>query len=258
VATQSYANTTFGPRGLDLLAAGASPEEALKVMLRTDSEREKRQVGIVSAAGDAATFSGSGCNAWAGGRRGAGYAVQGNILVGEEVVAATERAFLASKGKPLAERLFEALKAGDAAGGDSRGRQSAALVVVRDKGGYGGFSDRAIDLRVDDHGDPFGELGRLLGMALVNDSWNRGWTAFTEKKFAEARKWQERTAERAENQPGILPEVLYDLGVVRLAAGDPDAALAAVQRALKLNPKLLAQAQKDKDLEALWPRLAPK
>jgi len=255
VATQSFANTTYGPHGLELLAAGLAPDEALRVLLRTDPEREKRQVGIVGAAGESATFSGGGCNAWAGGRRGPGYAVQGNILVGEEVVAATERAFLASKGKSLGERLFAALKAGDAAGGDSRGRQSAALLVVRAKGGYGGFSDRAIDIRVDDHGDPFGELGRLLGMALVNDGWNRGWTAFTEKRFGEGRKWQERTAELAEKQPGILPEVLYDLGVIRLAAGDPDAALAAVKRAVQLNPKLQAQAAKDKDLEALWPKL---
>jgi hypothetical protein len=179
--------------------------------------------------------------------------VQGNILTGEEVVAAMERAFLASAGKPLAERLFAALAAGDAAGGDKRGRQSAALLVARAGAGYGGFTDRAVDLRVDDHADPFGELGRLLGLALVNDLWNRGWTAFTEKRFAEALSWQEQTAARAEATPGMLPEVLYDLAVIRWANRDREGARAALARAVELNPNLAAQARGDKDLEGLEP-----
>jgi uncharacterized Ntn-hydrolase superfamily protein len=151
VATQSFANTTFGPRGLELLERGLEPEEALEVMLRADDDRKRRQAGVVGAKGKSATFSGEECIDWAGGRSGPGYAVQGNILTGEEVVAAMEKAFLESKGKPLAERLYHALVAGDAAGGDSRGRQSAALLVVREGGGYGGFNDRAVDIRVDDH-----------------------------------------------------------------------------------------------------------
>ena len=203
--------------------------------------------------GDSATYSGSKCNAWAGGRHGPGYAVQGNILTGEPVVAAMERAFVDSKGKRLAERLYAAIVAGDHAGGDSRGHQSAALVVVRAGGGYNGKSDRAIDLRVDDHADPIGELGRLVGMALVNDDWNRGWAAFTGKKYAEALPWQERAATGAEKQPGMLPEVLYDLAVIRLAAGDRDGAMKALTRALALNPKLGTQADKDPDLERLRP-----
>lgn len=251
VATQSSANTTFGPRGLELLASGLTPDEALKVLLRSDEGRDERQVGIVRADGTSATYSGAKCNAWAGGRSGPGYAVQGNILTGEAVVAALERGFLESKGKPLAERLFAALEAGDAAGGDSRGRQSAAILVVRERGGYNGFTDRAVDVRVDDHADPIHEIGRLVRIALVNDSWNRGWTAFTEKRFPEALRWQERTAQGAETQPGILPEVLYDLAVIRLANGDKAGALAAVRRALVLNPKLEAQALEDKDLEGL-------
>jgi uncharacterized Ntn-hydrolase superfamily protein len=251
VATQSFANTSFGPRGLELLASGLNPEEALRVLLRGDDGRDQRQVGIVNASGESATYSGSKCNPWAGGRHGPGYTAQGNILVGEDVVAAMEKSFLESKGMPLAERLMAALKAGDAAGGDSRGRQSAALLVVRERGGYGGFTDLAVDIRVDDHQDPMGELNRLLGIALVNDYWNRGWTAFTEKRYPEALRWQERTAQKAEAQPGILPEVLYDLGVIRLASGDKEGALTAVRRALELNPKLEAQALKDKDLEGL-------
>lgn len=255
VATQAFANTTFGPRGLDLLARGASPEEVLTILLRGDDDRERRQVGVVSVDGTSATYTGTGPNAWAGGRSGPGYAVQGNILTGEAVVAAMERAYLASAGKPLAERLFAALEAGDAAGGDARGRQSAALLVCREGAGYGGFTDRAVDLRVDDHPDPFGEMRRLLGLAMVNDLWNRGWTAFTRKSFDEALTWQEQAAARAESQPALRPEVLYDLAVIRLAAGHPDAALDALRQALALNPRLSAQAAVDDDLLTIRGRL---
>jgi uncharacterized Ntn-hydrolase superfamily protein len=255
VATQASANTTYGPNGLELMARGATAEEALKVLVRGDDGRDRRQVGLVSASGDSATFTGPGCNSWAGGRRGPNYAVQGNILTGEPVVAAMEKAFLASAGQPLAERLLLALAAGDAAGGDSRGKQSAALLVCRAKGGYNGFTDRAVDVRVDDHADPFGELKRLVDMAVVNDLWNRGWTAFMEKRFAEALKWQEQATARAEAQPAMLPEVVYDLAVVRLAAGDRAGALTAARRALQLNPMLAAQAKSDPDLEAIRPEL---
>jgi len=251
VATQASANTSFGPNGLDLLARGATAEEALKVLLRGDEGRDRRQVGIVAASGDSATYTGSGSNSWAGGRRGPGYAVQGNILVGEAVVDAMERSFLATAGKPLAERLLLALAAGDAAGGDSRGRQSAALLVCRAKGGYNGFTDRAVDVRVDDHADPFRELTRLVGMAVVNDLWNRGWTAFLEKRLPEALKAQEEATARAEAQPAMLPEVVYDLAVIRLAAGSRAGAVEAARRALKLNPKLAAQAASDPDLAAI-------
>jgi uncharacterized Ntn-hydrolase superfamily protein len=251
VATQSFANTTYGPRGLELLELGVLPDEVVRVLTRSDDGREQRQLGVVAANGAAATYTGTKCNAWAGGRTGPNFAAQGNILAGEPVVAAMERAFLDTKGQTLAERLYAAIVAGDKAGGDARGRQSIALLVARAKGGYGGFTDRAIDLRVDDHSDPIVEMGRLLGIGLVNDLWNRGWTAFTEKKYAEARTFQERAAAMAENQPAVLPEVLYDLAVIRLAAGDLDGARKALDRALALNPKLKAQAEKDPDLEKL-------
>ncbi len=251
VATQASANASFGPAGLDLMARGLTAGEALKVLLRGDEGRERRQVGLVTASGDAATFTGSGAKAWAGGRKGPNYAVQGNILVGEAVVEAMERSFLSSAGRPLAERLLAALAAGDAAGDDSRGRQSAALLVCRANGGYNGFADRAVDVRVDDHADPFRELARLVGMAVVNDFWNRGWTGFMEKRYAEALKWQEEATVRAEAQPAMLPEVVYDLAVIRLAAGGRDGALAAARRALALNPKLAAQAAVDPDLAAI-------
>ena len=255
VATQANANTSYGPRGLELLERGIQPQEALEAMLRDDDDRDRRQAGVVNADGASATWSGGGCTAWAGGRHGPGYAIQGNILTGEDVVAAMESRFLETRGQPLAERLLEALLAGDAAGGDSRGRQSAALLVVRERGGYNGFTDRAIDVRVDDHADPMGELARLVRYALVNDTWNRGWTAFTEKRHPEALRWQRKTAEMAEEVPGMLPEVLYDLAVILQANGRSDEALAGVERAIRLNPKLRDQAQRDDDLAGIRDRL---
>ena len=136
---------------------------ALQRLLEDDEGRDHRQVGLVDVDGTAATHTGAECFDWAGGRTGPGYAVQGNVLAGEDVVAAMERAFLdADPGAPLAHTLLAALAAGDAAGGDRRGRQSAALLVVRDGAGYGGLDDIAVDLRVDDHADPVTELGRLL------------------------------------------------------------------------------------------------
>ena len=251
VATQSYANTTFGKHGLSLLSQGSSPEKVLEVLLGNDKGRNKRQVGLVSASGASASYTGTSCNAWAGGRSGPNYAVQGNILTGEEVVAAMEKAFLSTVGRPLGARLYAALEAGDAAGGDSRGKQSAALLVCRKEGGYGGFTDRAIDIRVDDHPQPIRELGRLLDIGLVNDAWNRGWTAFTKQRFEEALRWQEKAAKSAESQPEVLPEVLYDLAVIRLANGDLSGARSILAVAVTLNPKLAEQAKVDEDLAGL-------
>ena len=251
VATQSFANTSYGPRGLDLLERGLSPEEVVGVLTRDDDNRKQRQVGVVDATGKSATFSGSACLEWAGGRHGEDYAVQGNILTAEEVVVAMERAFLENSGRPLAERLYAALVAGDEAGGDSRGKQSAAILVVRDKAGYGGFTDRAVDIRVDDHAEPMKEIGRLLDLALVNDYWNRGWNAFKEGRMEEALIWQERTAERAGSAASMLPGVLYDLAVIRLANKDESGARKALARAVELEPKLERQAKTDNDLASI-------
>jgi len=252
VATQAFANTSYGPRGLELLARGLSADETISVLTREDEGRDRRQVGVVAADGGAASYTGPGCNAWAGGRSGPGYAAQGNILTGAEVVAAMERAFLDSAGRPLADRLYAALAAGDAAGGDSRGKQSAALVVVREGGGYGGFNDRAIDVRVDDHAEPIVELGRLVDLALVNDLWNRGWSAFRAGRRGEDLAWQEKTLAKAEASGStVLPEVLYDTAVIRLANGDHEGARRALDRALELNPKLAEQAAGDADLAGL-------
>ena len=246
VATQSFANTSFGWRGLDGIANGGSPQVVLKGLLTSDPDREKRQVGIVSATGASVTYTGSECLAWAGGRSGPNYAVQGNILAGERVVAALESTFVHTQGT-LAERMYAALLAGDREGGDSRGKQSAALLVVKKGAGYGGYTDRAIDIRVDDHQEPFVELGRLLQLAQVNYAWNEGWTLFMEKKYAKALAAQERAAQLARENP----EVLYDLAVIRLAAGKKEEALDALADALRLNPKLKAQARADGDLGGL-------
>lgn len=163
VATQSYANTTFGPRTLMALRGGISLELIHQAFAESDAQHDERQYGLVDFRGRALTFTGDACHGWAGGRTGEGYAAQGNLLTGPEVVDALCETFERTEG-PLSERLLAALAEADAAGGDRRGRQSAALLVVREGGGYGGFSDRYLDLRVDDHPAPVGELGRLLGL----------------------------------------------------------------------------------------------
>jgi uncharacterized Ntn-hydrolase superfamily protein len=165
VATQSFANVTYGPRGLKLLADGKSAQEVIGALTGDDQMRAQRQVGIVDSKGESATFTGNQCRAWAGGRSGKYFACQGNILAGPEVVDEMAKAFEGAKG-PLAWRLFNALEAGDKAGGDKRGKQSAAIFVVREKGGYAGMNDRMIDLRVDDHKEPVEELGRILSLRL--------------------------------------------------------------------------------------------
>lgn len=164
IATQSYANPRFGPQGLALLGQGASPEGVLEAFRRTDPHLERRQFGLVSARGESLTFTGSECHFWAGGLSGVGYAAQGNLLAGPEVVEAMVEAFLREERAPFPERLLLALKAGEEAGGDRRGKQSAALLVVGEGKGYGGLWDRYIDLRADDHPEPVDELFRLLAL----------------------------------------------------------------------------------------------
>jgi uncharacterized Ntn-hydrolase superfamily protein len=161
VATQSWANTDYGPDGLRLMGSGLPAGPALDAVLESDADRDERQVGFVDAAGGAATFTGANCMDWAGGITGDGFAAQGNILAGEAVVAELARAFTQT-GDDLCDRLLAALLAADAAGGDRRGKQSAALLVVRPGGGYEGRNDRYIDLRVDDHPDAPRELARLF------------------------------------------------------------------------------------------------
>jgi uncharacterized Ntn-hydrolase superfamily protein len=170
IATQAMANLAYRPRGLALLAAGGDAHDVLTTLLSEDPDHHHRQAGVVDARGGAASFTGESCFPWAGGasgttRGGSAYAVQGNILTGPEVVDAIEQSWRQSDAaRPFRHRLLDALLAGDLAGGDSRGRQSAALLVVTPGGGYGGGSDVLVDLRIDDHPDPVPELVRLLGI----------------------------------------------------------------------------------------------
>ena len=161
VATQATANTSFGPRGIDLMGSNHTAYETLRELLSRDRDREHRQVGIVDARGGSATFTGKLCSDWAGGVSGQGYAIQGNILSSPDVVRQMEQTFLEHRGD-LPARLLAALEAGGHAGGDRRGRQSAALIVVKPKAGYGGHNDRWIDYRVDDHLNPIPRLVELL------------------------------------------------------------------------------------------------
>jgi uncharacterized Ntn-hydrolase superfamily protein len=162
IATQSYANPRYGPDGLALLREGVSADEVVARLTEADEGRAERQLGVVDAEGRGATYTGGACHEWAGGRVGAGYAAQGNILVSAETVGALAETFEVSAGKPLVERLLDSLDAAQAAGGDSRGQQSAALLVVGPDQGYAGLSDTFVDLRVDDHERPLEELRRLL------------------------------------------------------------------------------------------------
>jgi uncharacterized Ntn-hydrolase superfamily protein len=161
VATQSFANTSFGPHGLELMSTGLSAPETLQRLLAEDGGREHRQVGIVDGRGGSATFTGSACMTWAGGVTGPGFACQGNILVDERTVHAMAEAYVKATGE-LADRLVKALGAAQRAGGDRRGQQSAAVLVVRPRGGYAGFNDRYLDLRVDDSPRPIGRLHDLV------------------------------------------------------------------------------------------------
>jgi uncharacterized Ntn-hydrolase superfamily protein len=161
IATQAYANPRYGPEGLGLLREGLAAAEVVRRLSDADEGRTERQLGIVDGAGRAATYTGEKCNEWAGGRSGEGFAAQGNILVSADTVNALAETFVATAGAPLAERLLASLDAAQEAGGDRRGQQSAALLVVGPNQGYAGLSDVAVDVRVDDHERPLVELRRL-------------------------------------------------------------------------------------------------
>ena len=164
VATQALANPRYGPGGLALLRDGLSAEDTVAALVGADEGRDDRQVGVVDAQGRGATYTGSACMDWAGGQTGPGFAAQGNILVSGDTVAGLAQGFEASAGRPLAERLLEALAVAQLSGGDRRGQQAAALLVVQKDGGYGGMDDVLVDLRIDDHPEPVAELARLYGM----------------------------------------------------------------------------------------------
>jgi uncharacterized Ntn-hydrolase superfamily protein len=246
IATQAFANTSFGPRGLALLGEGADAGAALKVLIEGDTGRAQRQAGIVDAKGRAVTYTGEKCNAWAGGVTGANYACQGNILTGEKVVQAMAKAFESSQGE-LAERLLAALEAGDAAGGDSRGRQSAALLVVRPGGGYGGWNDRYLDIRVDDNPRPIKELRRMMETGLTMAALNRASSLSMQGKLAEAVGVMEKAVKRSPKSG----DAWYDYACYLSLSGSKPEALAALKKSLLLTPRFAGMAKTDTDLDPL-------
>jgi uncharacterized Ntn-hydrolase superfamily protein len=187
IATQAYANPRYGPDGLALLRDGLSAEEVVKRLTDADDGRDHRQLGIVDGNGKSATYTGSECMDWAGGIAGDGFAAQGNILVDENTVAAIARTFEETAGRPLADRLIDCLAAAQAAGGDRRGQQSSALLVVERDGGYAGLSDVLFDLRVDDHETPVPELRRLydIHLSLFGATPKDGWVDVDDQLRAE-------------------------------------------------------------------------
>lgn len=251
IATQAFANTTYGPRGLELLRLGLTPEQVGKLLIDSDDQRDRRQLGIVDTKGNAYTYTGEKCTAWAGGRRGKdaegrSYAVQGNILTGEEVVMAMDKAFLSAPGE-LADKMVAALAAGQAAGGDSRGQQSAALVVMRPKAGYAGLNDRYIDLRVEDHPAPIQELVRLLGIKNAFGHLAAAGRAQRAQKPEEA--WQ--ALQKAIEAAPEYPDVLYAAAAFHARAGKKADALDWLAKAIAHNPRLKRTAQREEAFAGL-------
>ena len=232
VATQAYANPRYGPDGLALLREGLAAQEVVERLTSADDGREQRQLGVVDGEGRSASFTGNECHDWAGGRTGPRYAAQGNILVSGETVDAIAETFERTDGKALEERLLDCLDAAQAAGGDSRGQQSAALLVVEKDGGYASLSDVVFDLRVDDHARPLEELRRLYGLhvAIFGKTPKDDWLPVDAELAAELRarlgrlgyegpleealdRWAgtENLEERVEGAESIDPVVLEEL-----------------------------------------------
>jgi uncharacterized Ntn-hydrolase superfamily protein len=244
IATQCYQNASYGPRGLELLEKGLSPEEVVAELIRADPERDSRQVGVVDSHGRSFSLTGKNCPEWKGARFGPNYAIQGDIVAGEAVVVNMEKAFVNTVGS-LADRLLAALDAGEAAGGDRRGKQSAALLVERTKGGMSGYTDRFIDIRVDDHPDPVTELKRIY--ALWERNFLAGARLRTAENFARAGNAEAARVERERARApferdiranpndadalGSLAEILAESNL------DLDRAVELGERAVKLAPE---------------------
>jgi uncharacterized Ntn-hydrolase superfamily protein len=245
IASQAMGNPTFGPRGLTLLRDGHSVQETLDLLLKDDPQREHRQVGIVDAKGRTAVYTGSKCFAWAGHRTGPSFSVQGNILVSDGTVAAMEKAFTDTQGM-LGERLMRALEEGQKAGGDARGMQSAAMLIVKKGAGYGG-TDRYCDLRVDDHAEPIQELRRIFTVWKVRALTLEGYRLVEAKEYARAIAIG-REAVALDPASGMSQ---YNLACFLSRAGKSQEALQTLKKALALDAKVASWAAKDTDLEPL-------
>jgi uncharacterized Ntn-hydrolase superfamily protein len=246
IAHQASANPMYGAIGLELLGAGMTPQQALDMMVRSDEQRDRRQVAILDAEGRTAAFTGTGTNDWKGHRCGANYCAQGNILMGPQVVEAIATSFESSSG-PLAERLLAALDAGQAAGGDARGMQCAALVIARPLAGSGGFSDRVVDLRVDDHKTPLVEIRRLYNMYRSGQLITDANAKLNDGNAAAA-------LEIATSATQLSPEndnTWVALANIHLRGGRKPAALDALRKAIELNPANRRQLPKNRNFEPL-------
>lgn len=244
VATQSYVNFDYGIDGLEMLEAGMTPQQVIDSLISTDPGYERRQVGIIDFQGNAATYTGPGCLTWAGGLIGENCVAQGNILVSDTVVTRMVEAFENTPGK-LEDKLMAALLAGDSAGGDSRGKQSAALYVAGNKEGL--RFDRKIDIRVDDSPEPFDELYRIFKIAKALSHLDSAMNFYRKGEIQMA----VREARKSVELGPLLPETYYDLACYLTLAGQFDEALVSIETAIKLSPKFKNMAAGDSDLDGL-------
>ena len=244
IATQAAANQTYGPRGLELLELGLSPDEVVEHLTGSDPGRDRRQLAVIDARGRVRAYTGSATSDWAGHIEGDNFSVQGNILAGEAVVKAMAEAFESANG-PLALRLMDALDAGEAAGGDARGKQAGGVLVVKPIGDSGRTTDRWVDVRVDDHAEPFKELRRLVNMSVSRIHAREARTLAAEGRFEEAVAAQEEAI-------AIVPaedQLIYGLARLHARAGDAAKAVAALGRAIGIDARWrgLAASQADFD-----------
>ncbi len=244
IATQAAANQTYGPRGLDLLELGLTPDEVVEHLTGSDPGRDRRQLAVIDDEGRVRAYTGSATSAWAGHVEGDNFSVQGNILAGEAVVRAMAEAFESSDG-PLAFRLMDALDAGEAAGGDARGKQAGGVLVVKPIGDSGRTSDRWVDVRVDDHPEPFRELRRLVNMSVSRIHSREARTLAAAGRFDEAVAAQREAI-------AIVPgedQLIYGLARLHARAGDAEGAVAALEQAIRIDARWreLAASQTDFD-----------
>jgi len=235
VATQADVNVSYGPRGLQLLKKGLTVEEVIHRLTKDDKERDQRQLGVIDSHGNTQAFTGKKCLDWAGGKVGKNYAAQGNILAREDVVKNMGRRFESTKGD-LAERLVAALEGGEEAGGDARGRQSAALLVVRKGSGPAGYGDRYIELRVEDHQNPIAELKRLVSLHRVYTLIGQGEVELEKRDFKTALA----TLKKVVSLNPRIDDAHLDLGIVYVKLGKKKEAVNAFREAFRLNPKMKA------------------
>ena len=246
IATQASANQSYGPRGLELLEQGLSPDEVVERLTSADEGRDRRQLAVIDTQGRVSAYTGSQTSDWAGHIEGDNYSVQGNILVSEEVVQAMARAFETTEGE-LAERLMAALDAGQAAGGDARGKQSGGILVVRPIGDSGRTTDRWIDVRVDDHPTPFLEIRRLMNMSVSRNKTRLATQLASEGRFNEAIAAQRKAIAM---RPGN-DQYVYGLARLHAQAGNTAGAVEVLSQAIVMNARWREQARSQADFDGI-------